>query len=581
MTNNKKYKGSLSLDWINKDLSLYYEIDEKQGKGVRPVWISKNDIRVAEPRIIRFKKNYGESINENMLIKGDNLLILRSLVELFKGKKERDKVKCIYIDPPYNTGNAFKHYDDNLEHSEWLTMMRDRLRLLNQLMRKDGIIFVQISEDELAYLKCLMDEVFGRSQYLSTIAVKTKTGAGVGQESFLFTVHEYVLVYVATDKKLTKNYKIYVEKPIESNVTTTYHFILTHSGKEKHVDTLKSGRGSEIKVFSHTGFEIINLSSEKRTQDIYYKNFDKIFRTTNPQGGLIKRIIPQLPKRELVSIEHIPTKGRNAGKVHKSFFHKGALVVWLKDTAVKDRATKTVNKLVKNNSFWEENLWQGIDPEGGVKFPKSKKPERHVKKIIEMATQEGDLVLDSFAGSGTTGAVAHKMKRRWIMVEIGKHAEELIIPRMRRVVSGKDNTGITKEVSWGCGGGFKYYTLGESVIHGKDMNWRMKAEEMAEGVFLHFQYRLEKCELLEKENMFLGKHRATPFHFALCFASQKITSISEEQYEQVVEYLDKKKRFRHLTIFTNTPVAVSPETINERVLIEKIPAKILREYNLL
>lgn len=578
---NNKHKGSLNLDWINKDLSLCYEIDEKEGRGIRPIWVSKSDIRVAEPRILRFEKNYGDPTTENMLVKGDNLLVLRSLIELFKGRKEKDRIKSIYIDPPYNTGNAFKHYDDNLEHSEWLTMMRDRLCLLKQLMRKDGIIFVQISEDELAYLKCLMDEIFGRNQYLSTIAVKTKTGAGVGQESFLFTVHEYVLVYAATDKKLSKNYKIYVERPIEKNVTDTYHFILVNSGKEKHVDTLKSGRGGKIKVFSHSGFDIVNLPSEKRNQDVYYKNFDKIFRTTNPQGGLVTKIIPQLPKNELVSIERVPSKGKNAGQLHRSFFHKGALVVWLKDTAVKDGVTKTASKLVKNNSFWEENLWQGIDPEGGVKFPKSKKPERHIKKIIEMATQEGDFVLDSFAGSGTTGAAAHKMKRRWIMVEIGKHAEDLIIPRMQRVVNGKDNTGITKEVFWKGGNGFKYYILGDSVIHEKDMNWKMKAAEMTEAVFLHFQYKLEKCKAIEDEAMFLGKHRATPYHFAICFASREVMSIAQEQYEKIIDYLDKEKKFRHLTIFTNTSVAMSPEVIDGRVLIEKIPAKILREYNLL
>lgn len=576
-----KYKGSLNLDWINKDLSLFYEIDEKEGKGVRPIWIQKTDIRVAEPRILKFEKCFGDPTNENMLIKGDNLLVMRSLVELFKGKKEPDRVKCIYIDPPYNTGNAFKYYDDNLAHSEWLTMMRDRLRLLKLTMRKDGIIFVQISEDELAYLKCLMDEVFGRNQYLATIAVKTKSGAGVGQESFLFTVHEYVLAYASTDKKLSKNYKENIEKSIDKNVTDTYHFVLANTGKEKHVNTLKSSRVGEIKVYLHSGFEIINLSSEERTQKEYYKNFKMIFRTTNPQGGLVTKIIPQLPKSELVSIEHTPSKGRNKGQPTRSFFYKGGLVVWLRDTATKNSTTKTVYKLVRNNSFWEENLWQGIDPEGGVKFPKSKKPEKHLKRIIEMSTREGDIVLDSFAGSGTTGAVAHKMKRRWIMVEIGRHAEELIIPRIQKVIQGKDTTGVTTDVLWNRGGGFKFYKLGQSVIHDNDMNWKMKAEEMAEAVFLHFQYRPEKCKFIEDEGMFLGKHRATAYHYSICYASREVASINEEQYEEIVEYLEKEKRFRHLTIFTNTPVTISPETIDERVLIEKIPAKILREYKLL
>ena len=580
MTNNKNYKGSLRLDWINKDLSLYYEIDEKQGKGVRPVWVPKNDIRVAEPRILRFIKSYGDPTSENMLIKGDNLLVLRSLVEMFKGRQEKDKVKCIYIDPPYNTGNAFRHYDDNLKHSEWLTMMRDRLYLLKKLLRKDGIIFVQISEDEVAYLKCLMDETFGRDKYLSTIVIKTKSGAGVGQESFLMTISEYILVYAATDKKLAKNYQKYFQSPIDESVTNNYHFIFEGPGNEKCIKTIKSSRVGDIKVFLHSKFKITNLEKLERTQSAYYKHFEKIFRTTNPQGGLMKKIMPQLPNNELVSIEHIPSKGRNKGKIHKSYFYKGALIVWLHDTAIKDTLNKTVNKLVKSNNFWEENLWQGIDPEGKVKFPQSKKPEKLIKRILEMTTKETDLVMDSFSGSGTTGAVAHKMNRRWIMVEIGRHAEELIIPRLQRVISGEDQTGISKEIGWKGGGGFKYYKLGESVIHEQDMNWALKAEEMAEAIFLHFQYKPIKAEWLEKENMYLGKHQFARFHFALSFAAREVKVINEDLYEKIIAGLEKEK-FKHLTIFTNVAVAVPPESLDERVMVKKIPAAILREYNLL
>ena len=577
----RNYKGSLQLDWINKNLSLYYEIDEKEGRGIRPVWVQKNDIRVAEPRILRFIKNYGDATSENMLIKGDNLLVLRSLVEMFKGRTEKERVKCIYIAPPYNSGNAFEHYDDNLKHSEWLTMMRDRLRLLKKLLRKDGIIFVQISEDEFSYLKCLMDEIFGRDKYLSTIVVKTKSGAGVGQESFLMTINEYILVYASTDKKLVENYQKYIEAPIDESVTDTYNLVLESTGKEKPVKVIKGSRVGEIKVFSHTNFKIVKLAKTERTQKNYYKHFEKVFRTTNPQGGLMQRIMPQLPKTELVSIEHMPSKGRHAGKVHRSYFYKNALIVWLHDTAIKDTKNKTANKLEKNSSFWDENLWQGIDPEGGVKFPQSKKPERLIERILGISTKENDLVLDSFAGSGTTGAVAHKMRRKWLMVEIGKHTEEKVIPRLHYIIAGKDQSGISKSVSWNGGGGFKYYQLGDSIIHEQDMNWKLKAEEMAEAVFLHFQYRPVKAEWLEKENMYLGRHQSARYHFALSFASREIKTITEDLYEKIVAGLDKEK-FKHLTIFTNVAVAVPPDSFDkERILVKKIPAAILREYNLL
>jgi adenine-specific DNA-methyltransferase len=214
---NNKYKGSLRLDWINKDLSLYYEIDEKEGKGVRPVWVPKNDIRVAEPRIIRFEKSYGEPTSENMVIRGDNLLVLRTLVEMFKDKPEKERVKCIYIDPPYNTGNAFDKYDDNLQHSEWLTMMRDRLILLKKLLRKDGAIIVQIDNQEFAHLKVLLDEIFGRSNYVDFVTLETRTPSGykVVNPGF-FNASEYLLVY-AKEKKALTHKTIYKEKEFEQH----------------------------------------------------------------------------------------------------------------------------------------------------------------------------------------------------------------------------------------------------------------------------------------------------------------------------------------------------------------------------
>ena len=229
---------------------------------------------------------------------------------------------------------------------------------------------------------------------------------------------------------------------------------------------------------------------------------------------------------------------------------------------------------------WTDISWTGIASEGDVKFKNGKKPELLIKRVLELATEQGDLVFDSFAGSGTTGAVAHKMGRRWLMVEMGRQAEELIIPRMQRVMSGKDQTGISKDVNWKGDGGFKYYQLGESVINEQDMNWALKAEEMAEAVFLHFQYRPIKAEWLEKENMYLGKHQSARYHFSLSFASREIKTITADLYEKIVAGLDKEK-FKHLTIFTNVAVSVPPEALNDCVLVKKIPAAILREYNLL
>ena len=166
------------------------------------------------------------------------------------------------------------------------------------------------------------------------------------------------------------------------------------------------------------------------------------------------------------------------------------------------------------------------------------------------------------------------------MVEIGKQAEELIIPRLQKVINGKDQSGISKETDWKGGGGFKYYQLGESVIREHDMNWALKAEEMAAAVFLHFQYHPIENAWLEKEDMYLGKHQSTPYHFALSFASREVKTLTANLYEKIVAGLDKE-RFKHLTIFTNVAVSVSPESLDDRVMVKKIPAAILREYNLI
>ena len=577
MANNKKYKGSLNLDWINKDLSLYYEIDEKEGRGIKPIWVSHSDIKVAEPRILKYEKVFGDPKTNNFLVKGDNLLILRSLVEMFKDSTEKNRIKCIYIDPPYNTGNAFKHYDDNLAHSEWLTMMRDRLKMLRQLLRKDGCIVVQIDNQEFAYLKVLMDEVFGRSNYVDFVTLETRTPSGykVINPGF-FNASEYLLIY-AYDKKRFKHNTIYKEKEFEEHYNK---FIKnkTKNPKKWEVLNLKDVITKKLKINTWKEGEK-TLGKEALLDEL------RNFAIEHADQVAALEFVGRKASRKVIDAKEKSLKNRNKVSVLKgngnkdTYLYNGREIVFY-SKKVRELDGDIVGSTVMTN-IWTDISWSGIGTEGDVEFKYSKKPEKLIKRIIEFSTEKGDYVLDSFAGLGTTGAVAQKCNRRWIMIELGDHAETKIIPRLQKVTTGKDQKGISRDVNWKGGGGFKYYKLGDSVIHEEEMNWKMKNEEMAEAVFLHFQYKLEKCSYLQKNNMFLGKHRALRYHFAICFASQELISIAEEQYEGIIDYLDKEKSFRHLTIFTNTPVAVSPEVIDERVLIEKIPAKILREYNLL
>ena len=571
----RNYKGSLRLDWINKDLSLYYEIDEKEGKGVRPVWVPKNDIRVAEPRILRFMKDHGDKTSENMLIKGDNLLVLRSLVEMFKGKQEKDKVKCIYIDPPFNTGAAFEKYDDNLEHSEWLTMMRDRLFLLRKLLRKDGIIFVHLDTSEAAYARVLMDEIFGRSNYLNTICLTTNDPSGFkATGSKIFSTANFLLVYARERIKNSLN-KVFVEKEYD----TAYNKVLINRAQD-----FKKWKWRNIAEVVSENLKYENQREAKRELGDSFiveiakyalENASKVFRTAAIGGGALKKRLTTIEKSRIERDKVFVYPGED---VPNFYILNGEGMVFYDKRVIDIDGRKVPGELITD--VWTDISWTGIASEGDVKFKNGKKPELLIKRVLELATEQGDLVFDSFAGSGTTGAVAHKMGRRWLMVEMGRQADDLIVPRMQKVLSGKDQTGISKEIGWKNGGGFKFYQLGESVINQQDMNWTLKAEEMAEAVFLHFQYRPIKAEWLEKENMYLGKHQSARYHFSLSFASREVKTITADLYEKIVAELDKEK-FKHLTIFTNVAVSVPPEALDDRVLVKKIPAAILREYNLL
>jgi adenine-specific DNA-methyltransferase len=508
---------------------------------------------------------------------------------MFKGKPENEKVKCVYIDPPFNTGNAFERYEDNLRHSEWLTMMRDRLYLLRKLMRKDGIIFIHVDDEEMAYLKVLVDEIYGRENFISQISWERSSVAGLGQGGKLVVnVTEYILVYAREKINLKINDNFRVKKVFDYEKLKGYGQMLVSEGKKKLVKEFASKSNKEpVKIFKHEGYKIERVpfseleESKKKFKDFYKDNFNKIFRTflVQKENRFQHELMDQMDKG-LYSVEYTPSRGKKIDTLTTNYYLKKELCGWLSSVASYEQGT--VYKFEKPNDFWtKEDVSNAARGEGGIRGEdRTKKPEILLNRIIEMTTEENDIVLDTFAFSGTTGAVAHKMRRRWLMVEMGRQAEELIIPRLQSVVSGEDQAGISKEVDWKGGGGFKFYQLGESVINEQDMNWKLKAVEMAEAIFLHFQYRPVEADWLKKENMYLGKHQSAHYHFALAFATRDIKTLNEELYEKIVAGLDKEK-FKHLTIFTNVAVAVPPEMLDERVLIKKIPAAILREYNLL
>lgn len=464
-------------------------------------WIGKENRPKLEPRILLedSTKSYHAShkitkddIFDNRLIFGDNLLALKALEQEFTGE-----VKCVYIDPPYNTGQAFAHYDDGLEHSIWLGLMRERLEIVKNLLTTDGTLFCQLNDDEMAYGKVLIDEVFGRSNFLNQVSVKMKQTAGAsggGEDKRLKKNIEYILIY-ARNKDGVNGFQKFndvydeedlfevIEEMKEQGKSWKYTRILKSFGEKKYLTTIEDGSGQPIKIFVHYNVEMIPINQVAKLEgiseeDCYKKYFDKIFRDTNAQSSIRTRVMEAVAgKGDFFSIEYVPRSGRNKSQL-VTLYYKGNncdLIAWLSDVAQKKG--NNLIKFEKAGTYWEGFPLNNLTKEGGVQFPNGKKPEALLKKVFDLATNPGDLILDSFAGSGTTGAVAHKMGRRWIMVELGEHCHTHIIPRLKKVIDGEDKGGITETVGWKGGGGFRYYKLAPSLLE-KDKwdNWVINKE---------------------------------------------------------------------------------------------------------
>ena len=448
-------------------------------------WYGKeNEIKV-EPRILiedKEKSNIANDPNtENMLIHGDNLLALKALENNYSGK-----VKCIYIDPPYNTGNAFEHYDDNLEHSIWLNLMRSRLTILQKLLSDDGSIWIQIDEEEQAYLKVLCDEIFGRSNFVNMISVNMKNIAGAsggGEDKRLKKNCEYILVYAKNYNLLKPFEGVYkyteisdlVKEYKDEGKSWKYTTILLDEGEKIYHGSTIDGDGDEIKVYIRKNVvtkTIKQVASEKNIpeKEVYKKYGINIFRTTNAQSSIRKRIIDYRKENKItsqyISIEYIPKTGKNKGTLYEQFYkdENCNLFVWLRDTS--EIIDGELYKKDAQGTYWDMNPYmKNVASEGKVRFPMSKKPEFLIKQIFNMATKEKDLVLDSFLGSGTTCAVAQKINRKFIGIEMGSHAYTHCKVRLDKVIDGSDKSGISKDIKWHGGGAYKFYELAESLIN--------------------------------------------------------------------------------------------------------------------
>lgn len=437
-------------------------------------WIGKENRPRLEPRILLEdpEKSYHAQKRitdndqfDNRLIFGDNLLALKAIQQEFSGK-----IKCIYIDPPYNTGSAFEHYDDGLEHSLWLSLMRERLEMLHRLLCDDGgSIWVQIDDNEMAYLAVLMDEVFGRQQRLNTIAVKMSEVSGVKMahaDRKLPKLKEYIIGYAKNTPPKLNIEKIAAEKWNEEYKTLLLGIERESLAELKNLCSAGGAAGSDVDQCIKTLKE-----AQLKSLSLYFKEqgipaeHQASWKYENAW-----RIVQAVGSSSVFRLASNNTKGIDQ-EVTASLSSTGLIYLHLSkfDRSAKQPRIQIIfadeNLMRSPGDFWTDiRTTGGVGQEGGVLFANGKKPEALIKRIIGMCTQANDIVLDSFAGSGTTGAVAHKMGRRWIMVELGEHCHTHIIPRLKKVIDGADLGGITDAVGWKGGGGFRYYRLAPSLL---------------------------------------------------------------------------------------------------------------------
>lgn len=439
-------------------------------------WPGKDERPNLEPRILieHPNKSYHAvtrregDLFDNMLIKGDNLLALKALEADYTGK-----VKCVYIDPPFNTKQAFPNYDDGMEHSLWLSLMRERLKHLRNLLSADGTMFVHIDDNELAYLTAVCDEIFGRSNRINIITFKQ--GSATGHKSInpgVVTTSNFILIY-AKDKSLWKPNRVFSARA--SRDKRYGRFIINRADHYSRwrFTTLSDAFSRHVGIPQKELKKRLGDDLEPQLEAFVVENAESVIQPARPDYNSVSAAARVMIDKSVASPKEIFCLERTD---HADLYLVGGQRLLF----YSDKLKLVDGKYVAGEpltTIWDDILSNNLHQEGGVEFPKGKKPEALIKRCFDLASTKGELVLDSFAGSGTTGAVAHKMGRRWIMVEIGDHADTHVVPRLQNVIDGVDQGGITKAAAWKGGGGFRYYTLAPSLLE-KDRwgNWVISGE---------------------------------------------------------------------------------------------------------
>ena len=535
------------LAWPYKDCVLEGGQDKEDARRNEVFWnetLAPDQIdRLLSPKVLTNFKRYDKdgdhpvaelSLNNNLIIKGNNLLALHTLRKVYAGK-----VKLIYIDPPFNTENDSFRYNDSFNHATWMTFMKNRLEAAKALLGDGGLIFVQLDDRETAYCKVLMDEIFGRDNFLSQIVCSTNSSFGFKSTSDgLFKQSNVILLYSKTQKAGLR--RLYVEKDYDP----AYKYIFDDIALPEKTWSwrLISDVVAEVMSFDTPKKARLELGEEAFLAAIgafAIENAERVFRTASVTGGAFAKRKLTIAESKLQKDEVI----RHPNDDMNYQFIGGERVLFYKERLVDIDGLKLPGKILTD--IWTDISIEGISNEGGIDFPRAKKPEALIKRIIELATESGDIVLDFFAGSGTTAAVAHKMGRRYIGVEQMDYIEAVTLERLKKVIAGEQG-GISKAVNWQGGGSFVYCELSQANQEFIDQIQAAKSSEELQAIWQTMQEHAFLSYKLDPKTFDANKSEFASLAFA-------------DQQRFLVEMLDKNLLYMPYSEIDDASYAVSEE----------------------
>jgi adenine-specific DNA-methyltransferase len=423
------------LDWVNKSQAV--------------------NIAANVPyHLLQFQSAYGDTNTENLLIQGDNLKALKALLPFYRGK-----VQCIYADPPFNTEQAFPDYDDKLEHSQWLTMLYPALEFQRELLAPEGTLFIHIDDNELGYLIAIADEVMNRKNRVAIVTFKQ--GAATGHKSInpgMVSTTNFILVY-AKDKSRWKPNRLFTGRERDKRYGSFLVNPDDHYSQWRLITLTAAFSASKGKKTTELRKELGPRILEEELNNFVISHAGQVIQPVRPDYNAVSEAAQKLIDQSQDEPSKIFLLERDG--YSDMYFQGGQRWIFYREKLKEIDGVLVAGEPL--TTLWDDLLSNNLHKEGGVEFPKSKKPEALLKRLFELSTKKGDLVLDAYLGSGTTAAVAHKMGLSYIGIERGEHSTTKCLPRLRAVIDGDPN-GVSQSIGWQGGGGFSFHTLGEAVF---------------------------------------------------------------------------------------------------------------------